>query len=56
MISSRVLTVFLALSEALKVDQGFNVESRAIRNLIEIMVQYDGPVPESVQQDNLLLN
>ncbi|TFY64792.1 hypothetical protein EVG20_g5828 [Dentipellis fragilis] len=29
------------LSEALKADHGFNVESRAIRNLIEIMSEYD---------------
>jgi len=31
-----------ALSEALKADHGFNVESRAIRELIEIMADY-GP-------------
>jgi len=29
-----------ALSEALKADHGFNVESRAIRELIEIMADY----------------
>ncbi|KAF5361746.1 hypothetical protein D9756_002251 [Leucocoprinus leucothites] len=29
------------LSEALKADHGFNVESRAIRDLIEIMSEYD---------------
>ncbi|KAI0042289.1 hypothetical protein FA95DRAFT_1500247 [Auriscalpium vulgare] len=31
------------LSEALKADHGFNVESRAIRSLIEIMSEYDAP-------------
>jgi E3 ubiquitin-protein ligase TRIP12 len=30
-----------ALSEALKADHGFNVESRAIRQLVEIMSEYD---------------
>jgi E3 ubiquitin-protein ligase TRIP12 len=30
-----------ALSEALKADHGFNVESKAIRDLIEIMGVYD---------------
>lgn len=34
-------TIFLALSEALKADHGFNVESKAIRDLIELMVDYD---------------
>ena len=33
----------LALTEALKADHGFNVESRAIRCLIEIMTGYDAP-------------
>lgn len=32
-----------ALSESLKADHGFNVESRAIRDLIEIMADYDQP-------------
>jgi len=31
------------LSEALKADHGFNVESKAIRDLVEIMAEYDGP-------------
>ena len=30
-----------ALSEALKADHGYNVESRAIRDLIEVMADYD---------------
>ena len=30
----------IALSEALKADHGFNVESRAIRDLVEIMSEY----------------
>ena len=29
------------MSEALRADHGFNVESRAIRDLIEIMSDYD---------------
>ena len=33
----------LALSESLKADHGFNVESRAIRDLIEVMADYDQP-------------
>ena len=32
---------FSALSEALKADHGFNVESKAIRDLVEIMCDYD---------------
>ncbi|KAI0055398.1 hypothetical protein BV25DRAFT_1842973, partial [Artomyces pyxidatus] len=31
------------LSEALEADNGFNVESRAIRSLIEVMSEYDAP-------------
>jgi E3 ubiquitin-protein ligase TRIP12 len=31
------------LGEALKADHGFNVESRAIRDLIEIMSEFDVP-------------
>ncbi|KAI0675862.1 hypothetical protein C8Q78DRAFT_964482 [Trametes maxima] len=38
------------LSEALKADHGFNVESRAIRDLIEIMSGYDGPTRRSYLQ------
>ncbi|CDO68376.1 hypothetical protein BN946_scf184815.g23 [Trametes cinnabarina] len=38
------------LSEALKADHGFNVESRAIRDLIEIMSEYDGPTRRSYLQ------
>jgi E3 ubiquitin-protein ligase TRIP12 len=30
-----------ALNEAIKADHGFNVESKAIRDLIEIMTTYD---------------
>lgn len=32
-----------ALSEALKADHGFNPESRAIRDLVEIFADYDAP-------------
>ena len=31
----------LALNEVIKADHGFNVESRAIRDLLEIMSEYD---------------
>ena len=33
----------LALNEAIKADHGFNVESRTIRNLIEVMSEFDVP-------------
>jgi len=36
-----MLMLCLALSEALKADHGFNVESRAIRDLVEIMSNFD---------------
>jgi hypothetical protein len=32
---------FIALNEALKADHGFNTDSRAIRNLIDILSSYD---------------
>ncbi|KAG8896941.1 Ubiquitin fusion degradation protein 4, partial [Tulasnella sp. 408] len=31
------------LNETIKADHGFNIDSRAIRNLIEVMASYDGP-------------
>ncbi|KIO30590.1 hypothetical protein M407DRAFT_14294 [Tulasnella calospora MUT 4182] len=31
------------LNESIKADHGFNIDSRAIRNLIEVMASYDGP-------------
>ncbi|KAG9009574.1 Ubiquitin fusion degradation protein 4, partial [Tulasnella sp. 427] len=31
------------LNESIKADHGFNNDSRAIRNLIEVMASYDGP-------------
>ena len=39
-----------ALSEALKADHGFHVESRAIRDLVEIMSEYDAPTRRSYLQ------
>ncbi|KAJ7276000.1 hypothetical protein C8J57DRAFT_1224138 [Mycena rebaudengoi] len=39
--SSADCTMSLALSEALKADHGFNGESRAIRDLVEILSEYD---------------
>ncbi|KAF9047194.1 hypothetical protein BDZ89DRAFT_1058246 [Hymenopellis radicata] len=38
------------LSEALKADHGFNPESRAIRDLMEIFSDYDGPMRRSCLQ------
>lgn len=32
-----------ALNESIKADHGFNIDSRAIRDLIEVMASYDGP-------------
>lgn len=46
----RSKTSLVALSEALKADHGFNVESRAIRDLIEIMADYDAPTRRSYLQ------
>ena len=37
------MSSFVALSEVLKADHGFNVESRAIRDLIDVMAGYDVP-------------
>lgn len=33
----------VALNEAIKADHGFNVESRTIRNLVEIMSEFEAP-------------
>ncbi|KAH9924830.1 hypothetical protein B0H21DRAFT_781413 [Amylocystis lapponica] len=38
------------LSEALKADHGFNVESRAIRDLLDVMSDYDAPSRRSYLQ------
>ncbi|KZT67358.1 hypothetical protein DAEQUDRAFT_673424 [Daedalea quercina L-15889] len=38
------------LSEALKADHGFNVESRAIHDLLEIMSEFDSPTRRSYLQ------
>lgn len=40
----------IALGESLKADHGFNVESRAIRDLIEIMSEYDASARRSYLQ------
>jgi E3 ubiquitin-protein ligase TRIP12 len=34
----------LALNEAIKADHGFNVESRTIRNLVDMMSEFDVPM------------
>jgi E3 ubiquitin-protein ligase TRIP12 len=39
-----------ALSEAVKADHGFNVESRAIRFLLGIMSEFDGPTRRAFLQ------
>ena len=38
------------MSEALKADHGFNVESRAIRDLVEIMSDFDALTRRSYLQ------
>ena len=40
-LSFYILMSWIALSEALKADHGFNVESRAIRDLVETMSEYN---------------
>ena len=42
--------MYTALSEAMKADHGFNVESSAIRHLMQIMSEYDGPSRRSFLQ------
>jgi E3 ubiquitin-protein ligase TRIP12 len=42
--STQVSDSCLALNEAIKADHGFNVESRTIRNLVEIMSEFDAPM------------
>lgn len=39
-----------ALNEAIKADHGFNVESRAIHDLLDIMSEYDMPTRRSYLQ------
>ena len=38
------------LSESIKADHGFNVESRSIRYLLEIMSEFDGPTRRAYLQ------
>jgi E3 ubiquitin-protein ligase TRIP12 len=46
-----ILTLFSsALVEVLKADHGFHVESRAIRDLVEIMSSYDPPMRRAFLQ------
>lgn len=40
----------IALTEAMKADHGFNVESPAIRDLVGIMSDYDGPARRNFLQ------
>ena len=40
----------IALLEALKADHGFHVESRAIRDLVEILSTYDPPMRRAFLQ------
>ena len=42
--------MILALSEALKADHGFNIESSAIRDLLAIMSNYDAPTRRNFLQ------
>lgn len=48
MTSANVLII--ALSEVIKADHGFNVESRAIRDLLEVMSEYDAATRRSFLQ------
>ena len=41
---------FVALVEAVKADHGFNVDSKAIRDLMEIMSKYDAPTRRAFLQ------
>ena len=41
MLTSVLISHFAALSEAMKADHGFNVESRAIRDLVELMSEFN---------------
>lgn len=41
---------FPALTEALKADHGFNVDSSAIRDLINVMASYDDPARRAFLQ------
>ena len=45
-----ILTALIALSEAVKADHGFNVESKAIRELIEVLSEYDAPTRRAFLQ------
>jgi E3 ubiquitin-protein ligase TRIP12 len=42
--------VLAAVGEVLKADHGFNVESRAIHDLVEIMAEYDVPARRAYLQ------
>ena len=44
------LTFEIALNEAIKADHGFNVESRAIHDLLDVMSEYDLPTRRSYLQ------
>ena len=45
-----LMTLLLALTEAVKADHGFNVESRAIHDLLDIMSDFDLPMRRSYLQ------
>lgn len=45
-----LLTYSSALNEAIKADHGFNVESRAIHDLLDVMSEYDKPTRRSYLQ------
>ena len=44
------MTIREALTEAVKADHGFNVESRAIHDLLDIMSDFDLPMRRSYLQ------
>jgi E3 ubiquitin-protein ligase TRIP12 len=45
-----LIVLLTALNEAIKADHGFNVESRAIHDLLDIMSEYDPPTRRSYLQ------
>jgi E3 ubiquitin-protein ligase TRIP12 len=47
---AQYVDILEALTEAVKADHGFNVESRAIHDLIEIMSSYDAPTRRAYLQ------
>lgn len=45
-----LIFIVLALNESIKADHGFNIDSRAIRDLVGVMATYDGPARRAYLQ------